>query len=85
MKNLITLGFDIHHDCLIEVTVDNQGRMNNYRVLNGQRHPPELRRHIENSLLLTQFKPATSFGQPTAGGRLLLWFRASSIGIDVKG
>jgi hypothetical protein len=85
VKNLITLGFDIHHDCLIEVTVDNRGRMNNYRVLNGQRHPPALRRHIENSLLLTQFKPATSFGQPTAGGRLLLWFRANSTGIDVKG
>ena len=81
IKSYLPLGFD--EDLAVEITIDDQGRMVDYSVPNGQiRKCPELRRHIEQRLLFTEFNPATTFGQPTQG-KVRLWFRANRI--EVKG
>jgi hypothetical protein len=66
----------------VDVLVDGQGRAIDFNIqaagsIGNQR---ELRRQIANSLLFTQFEPATAFGQPTAA-----WVRVSYRRIDVKG
>ncbi|MGC8792417.1 MAG: anti-sigma factor family protein [Bryobacteraceae bacterium] len=56
-------------DFILEVTVDRQGRMVDYTITEGDRimENPRLRRSIENYVLFTGFRPATTFGQPTYG------------------
>ena len=67
----------------LELVIDGQGRLVDYYLPNGTHvRTPALRRAIESSLLLTQFNPATSFGQPTTG-KVRVSFRNSRI--DVKG
>lgn len=69
-------------DFVIEVVVDGQGRMVDYRIAQGQglAKNPELRRTIENNLLFTEFTPATAFGRPTFG-RMYLSFNRSQINV----
>jgi len=82
VKSYLPLGFD-GSDTVVELTIDDQGRVIDYSLPNlPNASSRELRRNIENHLLFTQFTPATSFGQPTAG-KVRLWFRSSRI--DVKG
>jgi len=70
-------------DVIVDVTVDGQGRMIDYSIVNGYCAKDEaMRRRIEGMLLLMQFNPATSFGQPVEG-RMRLSLSASHI--DVKG
>jgi len=82
VRNYLPLGLH-DSDIVVELTIDDQGRVVDYH-LPAMSAPlsRELRRNIENNLLFTQFNPATSFGQPTAG-KVRLWFRSSRI--DVKG
>jgi hypothetical protein len=53
----------------VDVLVDEQGRVIDYSLPKGldMAARQELRRMIGNSLLFTQFHPATTFGQPTPG------------------
>jgi len=53
----------------VDVLVDEQGRVIDYSLPKGLdlAARQELKRVIGNSLLFTQFHPATTFGQPTAG------------------
>jgi hypothetical protein len=53
----------------VDVLVDEQGRVTDYSLPKGldESARQELRRMIGNSLLFTQFQPATTFGQPTSG------------------
>jgi hypothetical protein len=69
-------------DCVLEVLVDDQGRMVDYSVAKGSSIPnnPDLRRAIEKKLLFTEFRPATMFGQPTYG-KMLVSFQRRSIEI----
>ena len=71
-------------DVVVDVTVDEQGRMIDYAVVAGATAlaNASLRRRLENVLLFTEFTPATSFGQPMSS-KTRLWFRTSRI--DVKG
>ena len=71
-------------DVVVDVTVDEQGRMIDYAVVAGAGAlaNASLRRRLENVLLFTEFTPATSFGQPMSS-KTRLWFRTSRI--DVKG
>jgi hypothetical protein len=76
-------------DMVVDVTIDGGGRMVDYTIVqynnvSGRNvlNSEALRRNLENMLLFTEFTPATSFGQPTAGKiRLCL----DSSHIDVKG
>ncbi|MGE5568593.1 MAG: hypothetical protein ACM3S5_06090 [Rhodospirillales bacterium] len=56
-------------DLALEVLVDGQGRVIDYTIMEGPDLPKNsaIRRVIENSLLYTEFTPATAFGQPTYG------------------
>ncbi len=56
----------VENDVVVDVYVDGRGRMIDYSAPLGQvwQYDPDLRRCIENTLLCTQFTPATSFGQP---------------------
>jgi hypothetical protein len=76
---------DFHGDELVvDVLVDEGGRVIDYTIPEDPLHPrsPDMRRSLENSLLFTVFKPATTFGQPVSG-----WVRLSlrRIETDVKG
>jgi hypothetical protein len=70
-------------DVIVDVTIDPEGRMIDYKIVCGNVSSDEaLRRSIEGTLLLTRFVPATAFGQPVEGRiRLLLWTSY----VDVKG
>ena len=71
-------------DVVVDVCVDGQGRMTDYAIVTGAGilAQKEVRRRLENTLLFSEFTPATSFGQPTSS-RVRLWFHASQI--EVKG
>lgn len=70
----------------VELTIDENGRMVEYSPIDVRCQnllkSPELRRSLENHLLLTTFTPATAFGQKTMG-KLRVTLRTSRI--DVKG
>lgn len=68
----------------VEVLVDEQGRVIDYSLPSGLdlAARQELKRVIGNSLLFTQFQPATMFGQPTAGW-VKVKFRRTQL--DVRG
>jgi hypothetical protein len=71
-------------DVVVDVIVDGQGRMIDYAIVGGPEglQKDALRRSIENTLLFTEFLPATSFGQAVSGKvRLVL----HSSQVDVKG
>jgi len=61
---------------LVEAVIDAHGRVQDYRVLNGQ---SELSSEMKNALIFTQFRPATSFGLPTSG-RVVLSFSDINVG-----
>lgn len=67
----------------VDVLIDESGRMIDYSFPDGQSaRDPELVRKLENMLLFTVYKPATSFGQPTST-RIRLTFQRERM--DVKG
>jgi hypothetical protein len=71
-------------DITVNVFVDESGRVTDYAFpdsMNSAKLAP-VKRQIENSLLFTEFNPATTFGKPTAGW-VRVTFRRSQI--DVKG
>jgi Putative zinc-finger len=55
-------------DAVVDLQLDDQGRIINYTIVSAPGQQTEKLRHsIENSLLFTEFWPATSFGRPVAG------------------
>ena len=72
-------------DIVVDVTVDDQGKMVDYHVVSGQLLLKDqgLRRRFENMLLFTAFIPATSFGRPMAARMRFSLHSLSQI--DVKG
>jgi hypothetical protein len=83
LKNLMPLGTSVT-EVVVDVVVDEQGRMVDYSFPSGQGWTKNsaLRREVENMLLFAEFTPATSFGQPTMCRMRLSILRR---GIDVKG
>jgi hypothetical protein len=63
----------LQNDLLVDVTVDAQGQMTKYEIINGEA-TPELRHHLDQMLLFSRFQPMLSFGRPTAGGHVVLSF-----------
>jgi hypothetical protein len=67
---------DAGDEIVVDVTIDERGRVQGYVVTRGQMTP-----EIENNLILfSRFAPATAFGQPT-WGRVLVSFRRSQISV----
>ena len=69
-------------DAIVDLNIDEQGRIVNYSIVSAPGQTEQLRRRIENSLLFTEFWPATNFGRPIAG-TIRISFRSSHI--DVRG
>jgi hypothetical protein len=71
-------------EIVLDVHVDDNGRMTDYNVVSGQSLllDGDVRRRLESTLLVTQFNPATTFGQPTYGKLRVRLVRNE---IDVKG
>jgi hypothetical protein len=70
-------------DAVVDLQLDDQGRIVDFTIVSapGQQNE-KLRRSIENSLLFTEFWPATTFGRGVAG-TIRISFRSSRI--DVRG
>ena len=84
VKSMAPFGLS-DEEILVEVTIDEQGRMADYSIPRGQAtvlKDPQLRRSIETTLLFARFTPATSFGQPRYG-KIRISFHRSRI--DVTG
>ncbi|MCX6623019.1 MAG: zf-HC2 domain-containing protein [Acidobacteria bacterium] len=84
IKDSLPLG-ETGDGVVVDLVVDESGRMVSYSIPDGQgllADNMEIRRAIENKLLVTRFEPATFFGQPTSA-RLRISFRRSTI--DVRG
>ena len=67
---------------LVEVTIDDTGRVVDYSIPNAQAADRNLHRSIENYLLFTQFTPVRSFGQPVKA-KVRISFQSSTI--EVRG
>ncbi len=65
---------------VIEAFVGPDGRVEDYRVLSGADDMKSLPPELKNMLIFTTFRPATSFGRPTASRAILSFSK-----IQVKG
>jgi predicted anti-sigma-YlaC factor YlaD len=70
---------DHDNPIVLQVFVDSQGRVYDYKVLSGQ-VDAQTRQSIDNLLLFSVFSPARSWDQPVRGTTLM-----SFSGISVKG
>lgn len=79
-----SVGAGLTDSVLVDIDVDDQGRMVDYQVVSGAAivADPAARRRLENLLWFTKFAPATTFGMPMAGKTRLLLLPSR---IDVKG
>ena len=83
VKTISPLGFMDDSDAVVDLRIDEEGRIVNYAIIGAEGQKAEqLRRSIENNLLFTTFTPATAFGKPIAG-TIRISFRSSRI--EVRG
>jgi hypothetical protein len=83
LKDIAPVAFDNNSEAVVDLQLDDQGQIVNFTIVSapgGQ--SDELRHNIENSLLFTEFWPATAFGRGVAG-TIRISFRSSRI--DVRG
>lgn len=72
-----------NQDAVVDLQLDDHGQIVNFTIVSAPGGQTEALRHfIENSLLFTEFSPATTFGHGVAGA-IRISFRNSSI--DVRG
>jgi anti-sigma factor (TIGR02949 family) len=67
----LATGLSNADDVVVEAYVDANGRVQDYRVLSGPDNMKSLPTELKNVLIFTTFRPATSFGQPTASRAIL--------------
>ena len=73
----------INGDVLLDVTVDDRGRVIDYSIVTaGYAQDAASRRNLESLLVGAKFIPATAFGRPMRS-KMRLWLSSSRI--DVKG
>lgn len=65
---------------IVEAYVGADGRVQDYRILSGGENGNEVLSELKNMLIFATFRPATSFGRPTAGRAILAFSK-----IQVKG
>lgn len=65
---------------VVEADIDQNGRVQDYRILSAPENTKEIIPELNKMLIFTQFRPATAFGRPTTG-RAVLSFAA----VNVKG
>jgi hypothetical protein len=73
-------------DAVVDLQLDDQGRIIDFTIVNAPGQQSEqLRRSIENSLLFTEFWPATTFGRGVAGTVRISFRSGRGSRIDVRG
>jgi hypothetical protein len=65
---------------VVDVVVGADGRVQDYRIISAPSDSSEIMTQLNSMLIFTQFRPATSFGQPVAGRAVLSFSK-----ISVKG
>src|SRR5215472_16953298 len=65
---------------IVEAYVGADGRVQDYRILSGAESGATVLSELKNMLIFATFRPATSFGRPTAGRAILAFSK-----IQVKG
>jgi hypothetical protein len=82
IKGVVPIGVASAGDAVVDVTIDDQGRMVDYTVVSGAAilTNASMRRRLENALLFTEFVPATTFGKP-----MYCRVRLSLASVDVRG
>jgi hypothetical protein len=73
-------------DAVVDLKLNDQGRIIDFTIVSvpGQQNEA-LRRSIENSLLFTEFRPATTFGRGVASTVRISFRSSGSSRIDVRG
>lgn len=67
VKYMVPVAF-AETDAVVDLTIDEQGRVVNYRIVSAPgQQTEELRRRLENRILFIEFWPATAFSKPVAG------------------
>lgn len=76
------LAIDSGHSepLIVEAYVGPDGRVQDYRILSGGETGGQVLSELKNILIFATFRPATSFGRPTAGRAILAFSK-----IQVKG
>jgi hypothetical protein len=83
LKYMAPVAFANNGDAVVDLQLDDQGQIVDFNIVSARGQQSEkLRRSIENSLLFTEFWPATAFGHGVAG-TIRISFRSSRI--DVRG
>jgi putative zinc finger protein len=73
-------------DAVVDLQLDDQGRWIDFTIVSAPGQQNEKLRHsIENSLLFTEFWPATTFGRGVAGTVRISFRSSRSSHIDVRG
>lgn len=84
VKNFPPIGI-VESELVVDVAIDGAGRMVDYTVVRGAnllKEDASLKSQLENSLLFTEFVPATKFGGPASGSVRL---RIKSSQINIRG
>lgn len=81
-KGMVPLDFSAY-EVVVDLVIDGQGRVLDYKIAGGDlENDIKVYRSLNNMLLFTEFRPATSFGQPVSA-KLRLSFRRGHI--EVRG
>lgn len=72
------IGIDV--PVVVEASVGTDGRVQDYRIVEGPADSEALRSRLDNALIFTTFEPARAFGQP-ATGKVIISFA----NVNVKG
>jgi hypothetical protein len=73
-------------DAVVDLQLDDQGRIIDFTIVSAPgQQSDKLRHSIENSLLFTEFWPATTFGRGVAGTVRISFRSARGSRIDVRG
>jgi len=76
----VTIDSSRGEPLIVEAYIGSDGRVQDYRVLSGEANGGAVLSELKNMLIFATFRPATSFGQPTAGLAILAFSK-----IQVKG
>ncbi len=76
----LAMGLGHLEPLIVEAYVGADGRVQDYRILSGGDNGSAVLAELKNTLIFATFRPATSFGRPTAGRAILAFSK-----IQVKG
>jgi hypothetical protein len=62
---------------VVEIAVDAQGRVQDYRILSGPKDARTLLPKLNQMLIFTVFQPATNFGRPIPGRTVLTFSKVN--------